>query len=94
MSEWQPIESAPMTGEDILVYAGDSQFVVFWSIELSRFVFAMNDQAVFALDSAECWMPLPPSPQPKGNEFISECADADGLLASMIDAVIQPKKVA
>ena len=61
MSEWQPIETAPKDGRDILIFHPrmGEMFVAYWSDGSNRFMFS----TMTALDGGEThWMPLPPAP--------------------------------
>lgn len=59
---WLPIESAPKTGEDILVLAeSNEQFVCYW--DGVRFRFATNkDLSCICVKDPTHWMPLPKEP--------------------------------
>lgn len=63
--EWQPIETAPKDGTDILVFNKFSkeQLVVFW--DNGAWVFATNRDKCQIITNAHYWMPLPKSPQIK-----------------------------
>jgi hypothetical protein len=61
---WQPIETAPKDGTDVLVWADGGQYVAAWCQYFTAFKIAPtaeydNDPYV----SATHWRPLPPSPE-------------------------------
>ena len=72
MSEWQPIETAPKDG-DQLVYCSDTneQFIAFWSKSIESddeaWTFGRFRNDVGELCSLVCrpthWMPLPEPPE-------------------------------
>jgi hypothetical protein len=59
---WQPIETAPKDGTDVLAWDGDSVSLVWWSVGAKKW--AWGD---FYLDAPAPthWMPLPPPPEDK-----------------------------
>ena len=54
--EWQPIETAPKDGSDILVWDGDSVSLANW---FGGEWWVLGE---FTLDNVTHWMPLPPPP--------------------------------
>ena len=77
--EWQPIETAPKDGTDILVMTGETMHVVrwinihgdfdYWTVD-DRYFYKTGDDFDFDFESG-CflehlthWMPLPPEPAP------------------------------
>lgn len=63
MTEWQPIETAPKDGTDVLVWCGGTMFIA--CMEVGRWFFDRTDYSVKPLPTH--WMPLPPAPK-KGDE--------------------------
>lgn len=71
MSQWQPIETAPKDGSDILLYQPEPSppWIVcgFWSIEGESFGVSIasdsNDLFIFSLINPTHWMPLPDAPK-------------------------------
>ena len=63
MTEWQPIETAPMDGTDVLVWCGGPMFIA--CMEVGRWFFDRTDHSVKPLPTH--WMPLPLPPK-KGDE--------------------------
>ena len=63
MTEWQPIETAPKDGTDVLVWCGGAMFIA--CMEVGRWFFDRTDYSVKPLPTH--WMPLPPAPK-KGDE--------------------------
>jgi hypothetical protein len=62
MSEWQPIETAPKDGKDILILAdGGECFVVYWNE--GRWQFASYGKLRMCVGIANYWMPLPEPPK-------------------------------
>lgn len=73
VDEWQPIETAPKDGTDILIYCKDTHemFVAFYATQIETgqqdwIIARAKDGTCFVLKSPTHWMPLPP--QPKGGE--------------------------
>ena len=75
MADWQPIESAPRTGEGVMVYI--MQRDKFTSAHCFSPVSITSDgqwwddatgDAIEPLLDATHWMPLPPPPQEAGHE--------------------------
>lgn len=66
-TDWQPIESAPQSGE-ILLYAAETgeQFVAFWGAEPEggdqQWVFARGNGISFIVRDPTHWQPLPEPP--------------------------------
>ena len=59
---WLPIESAPKTGEDILVLAeSNEQFVCYWDGVMFRFA-TNKDLSCICVKDPTHWMPLPKEP--------------------------------
>jgi hypothetical protein len=63
MSEWQPIETAPKNGDDILVYAfGNCMLVVCFDAENELHPWMRLDGPSYHKDAPTHWMPLPEPP--------------------------------
>ncbi len=58
MSEWQPIETAPKDGVQILVWAHGRALTAYWSGDK---VFRTTSYGFVGLDPSH-WMHLPPEP--------------------------------
>ena len=59
MTDWQPIETAPMDGTDVLVWCGGTMFIA--CMEVGRWFFDRTDYSVKPLPTH--WMPLPAPPE-------------------------------
>lgn len=57
---WQPIETAPKDGTEILLLCGRSKRTGYWARRIERWVI----DAVVSLPKATHWMPLPTAPAP------------------------------
>jgi hypothetical protein len=63
MSEWQPIETAPKDGTDILVWMfGNSMAVVFYDDNLDHPWHTMDGPA-YHKEAPTHWMPVPEPPK-------------------------------
>jgi len=75
MNEWQPIETAPKDGSDVLVYCSDTgeQMTAYWdteavaacnpSLPLPLWCYArwINNEPIYCIPTH--WMPLPEPPK-------------------------------
>ena len=59
MTDWQPIETAPKDGTDVLVWCGGAMFIAY--MEVGRWFFDRTDHSVKPLPTH--WMPLPAPPE-------------------------------
>ena len=59
MTEWQPIDTAPKDGTDVLVWCGGAMFIA--CMEVGRWFFDRTDYSVKPLPTH--WMPLPAPPE-------------------------------
>jgi hypothetical protein len=68
MSEWQPIETAPKNGEEILVWQhGFAYMLAHWDLEAKCWArYYMNDEP--GLLHPSYWQRLSPPPQKQPNE--------------------------
>ena len=60
--EWQPIETAPKDGVDILVYDKGFIFTAYWDGEHMAFMSNNCVDGYNGTDKATHWMPLPGPP--------------------------------
>jgi hypothetical protein len=60
--QWQPIETAPMDGTELLCYWAD---VSIYHMCVARFVRSENEwySETMAVRAPDYWMPLPPPPE-------------------------------
>jgi hypothetical protein len=58
---WQPIETAPRDGTDILCWDGDSVSITYWSLYAKKW--AWSDTYLEDVTHWTHWMPLPEPPQ-------------------------------
>ncbi len=66
MSEWQPIETAPRDGTEVLTFGKHGTSVLFWDDEYAAEKCWREKSAWLALrDEPTHWMPLPPAPEGK-----------------------------
>jgi hypothetical protein len=73
---WQPIETAPKDGEDILLFEKwGKPFIGYWCVDGWRpdtSALGIDGDATFRSDITQDfvtnWMPLPPPPEEKPNE--------------------------
>ena len=64
MTEWQPIETAPKDGTDVLVWCGGAMFIA--CMDVGRWFFDRTDHSVKPIPTH--WMPLPKPPEPNKEE--------------------------
>lgn len=63
--DWQPIETAPKDGQDILLFVQPSreQFIAYWHKRFSRWCFGESLTGLRLFTKGEThWMPLPSAP--------------------------------
>jgi len=60
---WQPIETAPKDGEDILATDGTAMLVTYWYGASTGWLYRYTDHGVDGWSPTH-WMPLPASPAP------------------------------
>lgn len=65
MSEWQPIETAPKDGQEILLFCRDTreQMVGFWSASWEGWQFAHGPYDGPHICIPDDWRPLPEPPE-------------------------------
>lgn len=66
VNQWQPIETAPKDGAEVLIYVPDpgEQFVAYWHPQFSAWLYASTCSGVRVFTKeATHWMPLPPGPE-------------------------------
>lgn len=65
MTNWQPIETAPKDGNDIIVFCDDTNemMVAFWNKKYEGWQFAMGHYDGAHVCSPSHWMPLPEPPE-------------------------------
>jgi len=63
MSEWQPLETAPTDGRDILLWhlVRQCQYIGHYSSSWGWYISVRDDSVHF--DQCLCWMPLPTKPE-------------------------------
>jgi Protein of unknown function (DUF551) len=57
---WQPIETAPKDGTDILVYSNERIISAHWSVPADAWVEVVHD---YSFAAPTHWMPLPEPPK-------------------------------
>lgn len=67
--KWQPIETAPMDGRQILVYLGDEKNGYFSNERVQTAMFLPNVKSIgnhfsFDMPKPTHWMPVPDAPNP------------------------------
>jgi hypothetical protein len=65
MSNWQPIESAPKTGDPILIYCGEGRIKIGWWIDAGKGYWDDATDWSYDLEEATHWQPLPDPPEGK-----------------------------
>lgn len=62
--QWQPIETAPKDGTEVIILEDGSLYKAFWCNTSSRF----NSNHIKGHHRATHWTPLPPAPTPKSHD--------------------------
>jgi hypothetical protein len=78
MTDWQPIETAPKDGTDLLAYSAwsEQQFVVFWR-DGDWAAVIQNDGSPYRVGGLHYWMPLPEPPN-EGSMIVPNTPEGDG----------------